>query len=577
MRFSWPLLSEPLRKRPRSPAPFSPVKAGTTAKAGRRASDSISSGVLTVLSMYSRKRANPIPPTSPTRNESAMFFVFAGREGVEGTMAGSTTRMFDDFNPAAMFASLSLVSRPSYMVLLASACRLSMLYSTMLSAIRLTSPFCSLRASFRSVPPRCGTSPRPRGLRASPTASSAAPLAAGPLPGRAGAGGVLAVADLDAQALGALVERRREERRVDGLGSGLERLGPPVLLDEARRQVPGRELGVEREPRVKRQVVVRALEHELAERPHEPPARLLAVRTPHDQLGEQRVVEHRHVVAPVDARVVPHARALREAHALDRPHTRHEVVRRVLGNDARLHRPAARLRGRVAERPVAALGDAQLLGDQVEAGHHLGDRVLHLEPRVHLEEVKAALLIQDELHRARRQIADLLRDAARGLADRRAHLRVERRARCLLEELLVAPLHRALALAEEHDAPARVGQDLRLDVAWALDEALHEHAFVAEGGPGFAARELPGGRELAAAPHDAHSLAPAASRRLEHDRVADRAGGALELGERANRARRSRHDRHARRDRRRTGSELVAHGGDRLRRGAAEPDAGPGP
>jgi hypothetical protein len=38
----------------------------------------------------------------------------------------------------------------------------------------------------------------------------------------------------------------------------------------------------------------------------------------------------------------------------------------------------------VAER--LASSDAKLLAHQIDAGHHLGDRMLHLETRVHLEE-----------------------------------------------------------------------------------------------------------------------------------------------------------------------------------------------
>ena len=36
-------------------------------------------------------------------------------------------------------------------------------------------------------------------------------------------------------------------------------------------------------------------------------------------------------------------------------------------------------------------GDAQLPLDQVEAGDHLGDRVLDLQPRVHFHEVERAV------------------------------------------------------------------------------------------------------------------------------------------------------------------------------------------
>ena len=47
---------------------------------------------------------------------------------------------------------------------------------------------------------------------------------------------------------------------------------------------------------------------------------------------------------------------------------------------------------------------------QVDAGHHLGDRMLDLQPRVHLEEVEAAVLVEQELDRAGVGVADRLRD-----------------------------------------------------------------------------------------------------------------------------------------------------------------------
>jgi len=48
-----------------------------------------------------------------------------------------------------------------------------------------------------------------------------------------------------------------------------------------------------------------------------------------------------------------------------------------------------------------ARGDPELLADEVDPGDHLGHGVLHLEPRVHLEEVEATLGVHEELDRAR--------------------------------------------------------------------------------------------------------------------------------------------------------------------------------
>ena len=106
-------MSESASERRLGASPSESWNAGTTASDGKRESVSMSSGVLTVLSMYSRKMARPMPPTMPTRNASVTLRIFAGRAGDDGIIAGSTTRMLEDCSAEEMPASLSLVSKPS--------------------------------------------------------------------------------------------------------------------------------------------------------------------------------------------------------------------------------------------------------------------------------------------------------------------------------------------------------------------------------------------------------------------------------------------------------------------------------
>ena len=118
-----PLLEAVLETRKSLRVFDSPPNAGTTASEGNRANVSTSSGVFTVLSRYSRSNASPTPPTRPTRKARAILRVFAGREGVEGTIAGSTILILEDLRPEEICASFSLVSKLSYSVLFASASR----------------------------------------------------------------------------------------------------------------------------------------------------------------------------------------------------------------------------------------------------------------------------------------------------------------------------------------------------------------------------------------------------------------------------------------------------------------------
>ena len=120
-------------------------------------------------------------------------------------------------------------------------------------------------------------------------------------------------------------------------------------------------------------------------------------------------------------------------------------------------------------------GDADLLGDEIDARHQLGDGVLDLQAGVHLEEVELAVLVQ-ELDGAGVVVAARLGDLDGRLAHRLADLVGELRRRALLDQLLVAALGRAVALADPHAVAVLIADDLHLDVAGpgevALDVAL---------------------------------------------------------------------------------------------------------
>src|SRR5213080_1833617 len=105
--------------------------------------------------------------------------------------------------------------------------------------------------------------------------------------------------------------------------------------------------------------------------------------------------------------------------------------------------------------------------------------MLHLQPRVHLEKVEAALRVYQELERARIDVSDGAR--ARDVRQPALGLRLEVRRRRLLHELLMTPLDRALALVQVDDAALRVAEDLDLDVARRLEIALDVDLAAAEG------------------------------------------------------------------------------------------------
>src|SRR5215204_277553 len=125
---------------------------------------------------------------------------------------------------------------------------------------------------------------------------------------------------------------------------------------------------------------------------------------------------------------------------------RQKAILRIFTRYAALDRPATWRDRFLRERQSLSRRYAQLPLHEVDARHELRDRVLDLQSRIHLEEVVPAVPIEQELARARIDVAG----GRRGAHRRRAHLPPQRRrdrdARCLLDHLLVPALHGTLTL-----------------------------------------------------------------------------------------------------------------------------------
>ena len=149
------------------------------------------------------------------------------------------------------------------------------------------------------------------------------------------------------------------------------------------------------------------------------------------------------------------------------------------------------------ERQPLARRDADLLLDDVDAGDELGDRMLDLDAGVHFEEEEVALVVEQELEGAGVGVLH----GARGVDDRApqlaAHLLGDRHRRAFLEQLLMAALDRAFALAEVDHRAVVIAEHLELDVARVLDVLLDVDVADAEGGFRLALRGLERLRQLA--------------------------------------------------------------------------------
>jgi hypothetical protein len=305
---------------------------------------------------------------------------------------------------------------------------------------------------------------------------------------------------------------------------------------------------------------------QLVEGRDQPPPGGVTVRAAGEDLAEHRVVLGRDGVAALDAHVAAHPRALRWHERGHPAGGGPERLPRVLRGDPRLDRVAVEAHVVLGEPQLLPARDGELCRDQVEPGDHLGHAVLDLQPGVHLqEEVLTGRRQHEELDGARAEVADLAGQAGGVVAQPVAHTGRQVGCRRLLDQLLVAPLHGAVAVAEVYDVAVRVRQHLHLDVPRPLEVALQVHLGPAERGAGLAGRGGQRGVETGGVVHDAHAAPAAAERGLDHDRPADPFGQGPRLRRVGDRARAAGGHRHAARPSDVPGRHLVAHAGDDLR------------
>ncbi len=178
--------------------------------------------------------------------------------------------------------------------------------------------------------------------------------------------------------------------------------------------------------------------------------------------------------------------------------------------------------------------------------------------------------VVDELDGAGVLVADAAGEADRGFADLPAQCGGEHRRGRFLDELLVATLRAAIALAEVDVVAVTVTEDLDLDVVDPREVAFHVDARIGERRRGFG----PGLGEplfqLGRGAHHPHAPAATARARLEQQRIAD-VGGLVPRRVHVGNARiRSGHHGDMVRGRRGAAGDLVPHQLDGLRRRSDE-------
>src|SRR5690606_9839019 len=217
---------------------------------------------------------------------------------------------------------------------------------------------------------------------------------------------------------------------------------------------------------------------------------------------------------------------------------------RILARYAAFDGPATWLDLLLPERKLLACRDPELPLHQVDSGDEFRHGVLYLDARVHLEEIKIALRVEQEFARTGILIPNRSCGCHGSLTHARAKLRVHGDTRCFLDHLLVAPLDGALPLTKMENVAMLVRKHLDLNVARALDVLLHVNRVITKGIERLTTRRLERRGEFPLLPHDAHTLSATARRSLEQNGIAVlicNGGRFLRITQRLLRTRNNRH------------------------------------
>ena len=314
---------------------------------------------------------------------------------------------------------------------------------------------------------------------------------------------------------------------------------------------------------------------------------LLAVVPPHDELGDHRVVIGGDLIAFAHAAVHPHGGDVEGVAGGCAIHIHlagcgQELVGRVLSANAGLDGVATNGQFVLLFGQWLASGHAQLPFHQVEAGDGFGHGVLDLQAGVHLHEVEPAdphaprggvaplgrpcggdaILLNNELDCPSAYIAHAAGGGNGGCAHLGAALGSHAGGRGFFQYLLVAALHRAVALEQVHVVAMGVTKHLDFDVARSGHIAFHQHMVIAKAGQGFALARRQSRFEVGRSLHGPHALAATARAGLDQHGVAHAVSLLFQEGRVLLVAVVARHQRYVGLFHQGLGGRLAAHGGN---------------
>ena len=126
-------------------------------------------------------------------------------------------------------------------------------------------------------------------------------------------------------------------------------------------------------------------------------------------------------------------------------------------------------------------GYTNLQVDQIQSRDQFGHWMLHLQARVHFQEIEVLVAVHKKLDGPRIAVLGSLGRAHRDFTHAAAHIWIDKFRRRLFQHFLMTPLNGALAFSEIHNIAVLIRQHLHLDMPWSENCFLQIDFTVAEG------------------------------------------------------------------------------------------------
>ena len=205
------------------------------------------------------------------------------------------------------------------------------------------------------------------------------------------------------------------------------------------------------------------------------------VRAADNQFANHGIVEGRHQIAGARVRIQPDADARRWSPIRDATRRRGVVVGRVFGVHANLDSVPRDLDLLLLQAEPLTGGHSKLPSNQVLPRGLLGNRMLYLNTRVHLDEIKVITInVVQEFNGSSIPVPRMRRQAHGGVMQPPAGSLWNGCRRRFFNQFLVATLDGAVAFTEVDNFALAITENLHFHVACAGDETLHVQAAIAE-------------------------------------------------------------------------------------------------